>query len=55
MVLAELVPPGGDALDALSPSSGFDYELGGPYDPPDGTDIVVRDSSVDPVECAYNV
>ncbi|MGO1834542.1 MAG: endo alpha-1,4 polygalactosaminidase, partial [Actinomycetaceae bacterium] len=37
------------------PSGGFDYQLGGPYDPPDGTEIVVRDSTAEPADGAYGV
>jgi hypothetical protein len=49
--------PAGASGDAsfAPPSGGFDYQLGGPYAPPEGTDIVVRDSTADPADGAYGV
>jgi hypothetical protein len=41
---------------ALPPAgAAFDYQLGGAYDPPPGVDVVVRDSTADPVPGAYSV
>ncbi|WP_306370434.1 endo alpha-1,4 polygalactosaminidase [Nocardiopsis sp. CC223A] len=37
------------------PPGGFDYQLGGGYGPPDGVEIVVRDSTDEPAEGAYSV
>ncbi|WP_130176643.1 endo alpha-1,4 polygalactosaminidase [Cryobacterium sp. SO1] len=34
---------------------GLDYQLGGAYDPPDGVDIVVRDSTDEPAYGLYSV
>ncbi|MFK0115306.1 endo alpha-1,4 polygalactosaminidase [Streptomyces sp. NPDC090994] len=35
--------------------TGFDYQLGGPYSPPDGVRVVVRDHTVKPAAGLYNV
>jgi hypothetical protein len=41
---------------ALPPvGGGLDYQLGGAYDPPDGVDIVVRDSTEPPAAGAYSI
>ena len=41
---------------ALPPAgAGFDYQLGGAYDPPPGAAVVVRDSTAPPAEGAYSV
>jgi hypothetical protein len=37
------------------PGLGFDYQLGGAYDPPDGAGVVVRDSTAPPAADAYSV
>ncbi|MEO5534092.1 MAG: endo alpha-1,4 polygalactosaminidase [Pseudolysinimonas sp.] len=34
---------------------GFDYQLGGPYDPPAGVVVVARDSTVEPASGSYNI
>lgn len=43
-------PPGdGDPPRTLPPADAdFDYQLGGPYDPPAGATVVARDSTADP-------
>ncbi len=46
---------GGTGAPALPPSGGIDYQLGGAYEPPAGTTVVVRDASADPVEGVYSV
>src|SRR6478736_3479936 len=40
---------------ALPPAGGFDYQLGGAYEPPAGTAIVSRDSTDEPAPGLYNV
>lgn len=35
--------------------TGFDYQLGGPYDPPSGASIVVRDRTAAPAGAGYDV
>src|SRR4051812_15827556 len=35
--------------------AGFDYQLGGPYPPPAGVEIVTRDRTAPPVEGLYNI
>lgn len=37
------------------PGAVLSYQLGGPYDPPAGTGLVVRDSTVEPLEGTYSV
>jgi hypothetical protein len=34
---------------------GFDYQLGGPYDPPPGVVVVARDSTAEPAPGHYNI
>ncbi|MGO1890536.1 MAG: endo alpha-1,4 polygalactosaminidase [Corynebacterium variabile] len=46
---------GGTGGPSLPPSGGIDYQLGGAYEPPAGTTVVVRDASADPVEGVYSV
>ena len=46
----------GAATVTPPPANGaFDYQLGGAYDPPPGTQIVVRDRTESPVPGLYNV
>jgi len=45
------VPPSA----ALPPRAAIDYQLGGPYDPPDSVQIVVRDRTAQPAEGAYSI
>jgi len=40
---------------ALPPAGGFDYQLGGAYEPPAGTAIVARDSTDSPAPGLYNI
>jgi len=46
---------GTDAVVAPPPGSGFDYQLGGPYDPPEGATVVVRDRTAPPAGAGYDV
>ncbi len=39
----------------LPPEGGFDYQLGGAYDPPAGTTVIVRDSTASPPPGMYAV
>src|SRR5690606_22093185 len=39
----------------LPPTGGFDYQLGGVYEPPPGTAIVARDSTALPAPGLYNI
>lgn len=39
----------------LPPTGGFDYQLGGAYEPPPGTAIVARDSTALPAPGLYNI
>ena len=43
------------AAIALPPAGGFDYQLGGAYEPPAGTAIVARDSTETPAPGLYNI
>ncbi len=50
--------PAGDADPPRSlpvEGSGFDYQLGGAYDPPEGVEIVARDSTDEPAPGLYNI
>jgi hypothetical protein len=49
-------PGGADAPVNLPPvGADFDYQLGGAYDPPEGVEVVARDSSEDPAAGLYNI
>lgn len=39
----------------LPPAGGMDYQLGGTYPPPEGTAVVVRDSSAPPADGVYSI
>lgn len=39
----------------LPPTGGFDYQLGGAYEPPEGTTIVARDQTEAPASGYYNI
>lgn len=39
----------------LPPDGGFDYQLGGAYDPPDGTTVVARDATQAPAPGRYGI
>ncbi|MFI8849711.1 endo alpha-1,4 polygalactosaminidase [Streptomyces sp. NPDC053499] len=45
------------AADVTLPPAhaGFDYQIGGPYPPPEGVEVVSRDHSVQPAEGLYNI
>ncbi|MGC4175876.1 endo alpha-1,4 polygalactosaminidase [Demequina sp.] len=43
------------AIVQLPPDGGLDYQLGGAYEPPDGTAIVARDSTDTPAPGLYNI
>ncbi|MBP1240731.1 hypothetical protein ABID92_002767 [Frigoribacterium sp. PvP120] len=43
------------APQAPPPGATFDYQLGAAYEPPAGTDVVVRDSTAEPAAGAYGV
>lgn len=45
--------PDGVQLPPLG--AGFDYQLGGAYDPPAGADVVERDSTADPALTGYSI
>ncbi|WP_019358235.1 endo alpha-1,4 polygalactosaminidase [Streptomyces sp. AA1529] len=46
--------PAGDVT--LPPAhAGFDYQIGGPYAPPEGVGVVSRDHSAQPAEGLYNI
>lgn len=57
VVLVLLVGGCGSAPAVRLPPPGAvaSYQLGGPYDPPAGTEVVVRDSTAEPLEGAYSV
>ncbi|UYG15869.1 endo alpha-1,4 polygalactosaminidase [Brachybacterium huguangmaarense] len=40
---------------SFGPVTAFDYQLGGPYTPPAGTELVVRDRTEPPVEGVFSV
>lgn len=44
-----------DAVRLPPASGGLDYQLGGPYEPPEGTSVVVRDSTAEPAEGVYSI
>ncbi len=35
--------------------AGFDYQIGGPYTPPDGVEVVSRDRAAEPADGLYNI
>ncbi len=37
------------------PSAGFDYQLGGPYDPPSGATTIARDRTAEPAGAGYDI
>ncbi|MCT2594153.1 endo alpha-1,4 polygalactosaminidase [Streptomyces sp. N2-109] len=37
------------------PGAGFDYQIGGPYDPPADVEIVSRDRAAEPADGLYNI
>ncbi|AXK34625.1 hypothetical protein DVA86_20210 [Streptomyces armeniacus] len=37
------------------PGAGFDYQIGGAYDPPAGTEVVSRDRTAEPAAGLYNI
>lgn len=39
----------------LPERAAFDYQIGGPYTPPDGTEVVIRDRAAEPADGLYNV
>jgi hypothetical protein len=49
------VAGGGPARSLPDAGSGFDYQLGGAYDPPSDVGIVARDSTDDPAPGLYNI
>ena len=67
LLAATLIAAGGCASDASSDDSptgsaapppagtAFDYQLGGPYDPPTGVGVVARDRTAPPAEGAYSI
>jgi hypothetical protein len=51
-------PDGSRDAGAVAPppvGAGFDYQLGGPYAPPDGVEVVVRDHTAKPARGLYNI
>ncbi|MEU1053319.1 endo alpha-1,4 polygalactosaminidase [Streptomyces sp. NPDC005876] len=46
---------GGGAVTPPPAGAGFDYQLGGPYAPPDGVEVVVRDHTASPARGLYSV
>jgi protein CrcB len=46
---------GDTARGSFPTGAAADYQLGGAYDPPDGTGLVVRDSTADPAAGLYSV
>jgi len=46
---------GGGALVLPAANASFDYQLGGPYPPPSGVQIVSRDRSASPAAGIYNI
>lgn len=57
LVLTGCGGEGPQSAAAVTPPSdtGFDYQLGGAYSPPEGTGIVVRDSTAEPAPGVYSV
>ncbi|MEV6286044.1 endo alpha-1,4 polygalactosaminidase [Kribbella sp. NPDC051770] len=43
------------AVTLPPPAAGFDYQIGGPYTPPDGVQVVSRDRTAPPAAGLYNV
>ncbi|WP_404815255.1 endo alpha-1,4 polygalactosaminidase [Streptomyces thermolineatus] len=50
-------PPSAPAPAVVLPPAGavFDYQLGGAYPPPAGTEVVARDRAAEPAEGLYNI
>ncbi|NUU22210.1 MAG: endo alpha-1,4 polygalactosaminidase, partial [Streptomycetaceae bacterium] len=57
IAVGEPNPAGGApaAWSAPQANAGFDYQIGGPYAPPAGVTVVVRDRGAQPWAGAYNV
>ncbi|GAA1793777.1 endo alpha-1,4 polygalactosaminidase [Leucobacter iarius] len=47
--------PGAAAPHLPDPSAGFDYQLGGPYEPPSGATTIARDRTADPAGAGYDI
>jgi hypothetical protein len=45
----------GDSLELPPAGASFDYQLAGPYSPPAGVSIVVRDSTAEPAGADYDI
>jgi hypothetical protein len=45
----------GDSLELPPVGASFDYQLAGPYSPPDGVSIVIRDSTAEPAGAGYDI
>lgn len=43
------------AIELFAPGAVPDYQLGGPYDPPDGVEIVARDRTAEPADGVYSI
>jgi hypothetical protein len=54
-LLVETMPPATPDADGFPVGAALDYQLGGAYDPPSGTGIVVRDSTEQPASGVWNV
>jgi hypothetical protein len=54
-LLVETLPPATPDADGFPVGAALDYQLGGSYDPPSGTGIVVRDSTEQPASGVWNV
>ncbi|MEV4612602.1 endo alpha-1,4 polygalactosaminidase [Kitasatospora sp. NPDC049258] len=52
---ASVAPPGARAVVLPTPNTGFDYQIGGPYQPPAGIGAVSRDHTAPPAQGLYNV
>ncbi|WP_309127369.1 endo alpha-1,4 polygalactosaminidase [Microbacterium sp.] len=48
-------PPDAAAVTVPDAAAGFDYQLGGAYDPPEGATVVVRDRLVEPAGAGYDI
>ncbi|MFE0677557.1 endo alpha-1,4 polygalactosaminidase [Streptomyces sp. NPDC058867] len=52
---AESEKPAGGRVTPPPVRAGFDYQLGGAYDPPEGVSVVARDRTAEPAEGLYNI
>ena len=54
-VLGACSSEAGAPVELPPPHAAWDYQIGGPYDPPAGVEVVARDHGADPAPDLYNI